>query len=691
MKKILLVFVLLFFCNQNFGQSVNNKIDSLQVLIKQSKPEESLNHIYKLGILYGSNTKDSIQFSKEKITAVANNFNSSNEIFNFKMGVVTGYYDIDKYKEANAVLEETSKLIQSIEDEARFYRSKAQLLQVESSFEDAKQAYQEAILRYKKIDNERDLKECYNNIAACAQQLGQYEEAIQFQQKALSLAEKLNDITSKSKALNNISVLYQKLDDLETSEKYILEALKIDDSINDKAGIAGSYINLGIVNRKIANANNDTARFQKARESYMTALQIAEEENLYRIKAASLANLANLENDFENYETAIKYGKESIAFSIEQNNVFGEMISRLNLGYSYRMNKNYLESEIQLQKALKIAKQIKFQRGIEECYRALSDLYSDTGQFEKSLTYFKDLTKLKDSLASVEVKNNINEMEIKYETEKKERDLAETRADLAESELKVRQKNNLIYGSLGLALILGLLGYLFYNQQKLKNRQLQKEAELKEALVKIETQNKLQEQRLRISRDLHDNIGAQLTFIISSIDNLKYGLKEATKTTRDKLSSISDFTSQTIYELRDTIWAMNKEDITFEDLQVRISNFIDKAKVASEKTQFSFSIDSAINPEHSFSSVVGMNIYRIIQEAVNNSLKYADASEIKVSIKKEASHFTITVMDNGKGYDINTVEMGNGLNSMKKRAKDINTTINYDSEIGKGTKISFTF
>jgi signal transduction histidine kinase len=351
-------------------------------------------------------------------------------------------------------------------------------------------------------------------------------------------------------------------------------------------------------------------------------------------------------------------------------------------------NNKTTEARKYANQGLDLSKKYGIKLMLKEGYALLTEIAEKENNYKEANTYLYDYIAIKDSILNETNSRIIEETEAKYETEKKERDLAETRADLAESELKVRQKNNLIYGSLGLALILGLLGYLFYNQQKLKNRQLQKEAELKEALVKIETQNKLQEQRLRISRDLHDNIGAQLTFIISSIDNLKYGLKEATKTTRDKLSSISDFTSQTIYELRDTIWAMNKEDITFEDLQVRISNFIDKAKVASEKTQFSFSIDSAINPEHSFSSVVGMNIYRIIQEAVNNSLKYADASEIKVSIKKEASHFTITVMDNGKGYDINTVEMGNGLNSMKKRARDIKGAITYSSEIKKGSFVT---
>lgn len=127
------------------------------------------------------------------------------------------------------------------------------------------------------------------------------------------------------------------------------------------------------------------------------------------------------------------------------------------------------------------------------------------------------------------------------------------------------------------AILLSVLGYLLYNQQKLKNRQLQKESELKEALARIETQNKLQDQRLKISRDLHDNIGAQLTFIISSIENLQYGFEIKNEKLTKKLQDISAFTKETIYELRDTIWAMNKSEISLEDLQTRISNFVENA------------------------------------------------------------------------------------------------------------------
>jgi signal transduction histidine kinase len=257
--------------------------------------------------------------------------------------------------------------------------------------------------------------------------------------------------------------------------------------------------------------------------------------------------------------------------------------------------------------------------------------------------------------------------------------------------LEVRRKNTFIFGSLGLALILGLLGYLLYNQQKMKNRQLQKETELTSALAKIETQNKLQEQRLRISRDLHDNIGAQLTFIISSIDNLKYGFTDISEKLGNKLIGISSFTQQTIYELRDTIWAMNKENITFEDLQSRIANFIEHAKNASEKTDFSFNIDENVDETHIFSSVEGMNIYRIIQEAVNNALKYASADEIEVNISEKENKYTVEITDTGIGFDQDSTELGNGLNNMKKRAREIGGNIKFVSKINKGTKVILNF
>ena len=240
---------------------------------------------------------------------------------------------------------------------------------------------------------------------------------------------------------------------------------------------------------------------------------------------------------------------------------------------------------------------------------------------------------------------------------------------------------------IAIAVIAILIGFVVYNRQKLKTIKLEKEAELKEALRFIETQNKLQEQRLQISRDLHDNIGSQLTFIISSLDNLKYGFDIANEGLKNKLFGIRNFTKDTITELRDTIWAMNKEEITLQDLSTRISNFIENAKAASKGIRFEFEIDNSIPENISFSSLKGINLYRIIQESVNNALKHAQATRIAVSISASGKGYTIKIEDNGNGFNTEDAGLGNGLNNIRKRASESSGELAVVTAPGKGTSI----
>ena len=237
-----------------------------------------------------------------------------------------------------------------------------------------------------------------------------------------------------------------------------------------------------------------------------------------------------------------------------------------------------------------------------------------------------------------------------------------------------------------MAFLLAFIGFLVYKQQKLRNVQLVRESELNQAITIIETQNKLQKQRLEISRELHDNIGSQLTFIISSIDNLKfYNLtKEAIL---DKYDKISGFTRNTITELRDSIWAMNKEEITFEDLKSRTANFIENAKISLQGIDFKFNYPS----EHesiALNSKTGIYIYRIIQEAVNNAIKHAEATEITVDVEVEDQQVIIQISDNGKGFDISNVEKGNGLQSLENRANEIGAKLQFESHNGTQVKLS---
>ena len=538
-------------------------------------------------------------------------------------------------------------------------------------------------------------------------------------QKNLKNAEKINYELGMADAYSQLSLVYSYQGKYEESAKKTIEGIKIYEKLNKLDRVADYYAEMGYTmkyrdlgkalyymqkGKAIAEANNFENELKDIYNNYGVLKEINHEldsavfyfEKGLLIKEKlndtigipySWSNLAGTYGLQGNFSKSREYFNKSLQQRLEWADSLGIAENYTQLGEVFMAEEKWSEAIQLMHKSLPISLKKQYQNLTQYNYKMLSDIFKKMNNADSALYYFEQYAMVKDSVHSLKVQQNIAALNIEFETEKKQNEILQQRAQLAEKDLEVRRKNTFIFGSLGLALVLGLLGYLLYNQQKLKNRQLQKEGELKTALAKIETQNKLQEQRLRISRDLHDNIGAQLTFIISSIDNLKYGFTDIGEKLGNKLSNISNFTSQTIYELRDTIWAMNKENITFEDLQTRIANFIEHAKNASAKTEFSFNIDENVDETHVFSSVEGMNIYRIIQEAVNNALKYASAGEVEVNISKIQNQYQIEISDNGSGFDPKTTEMGNGLNNMKKRAREIGGNLQIKSS-KKGTSIT---
>ncbi|NCO63887.1 MAG: tetratricopeptide repeat protein [Flavobacteriales bacterium] len=526
-----------------------------------------------------------------------------------------------------------------------------------------------------------------------------------------SLNFKIGNIFSKKALLDSAMVYYLKA--LDFYEKK--EAVVVANSL--KSNIGTIYMTLKNYNKALEYFNENIEFFKNSDQQEFLGNALVNKATVYLYKKDTVQAIFNLKKGIEASEMANAYPTLGSAYN--------------NLGTIYNNKKDFQQAKKYILKSIEIREKANLKTELESSKLTLAGIYNELGEFKKSkplllqnlkvfekeelldkllLTYLQLIPvfayeakpdsvsfytnkyiKTQEVYAQENMQTITSELETKYQTEKKEREILAQRANIAEKELNINRKNTQIIGLVILAVVLSFLGYLLYNQQKLKHIQLKKESELKEALIKIETQNKLQEQRLRISRDLHDNIGAQLTFIISSIDNLQYGFKINNEKLTNKLSNISAFTKETIYELRDTIWAMNKSKISFEDLQVRTSNFVDKANSISKDTNFEFILDRSITNQTVLTSIQGMNIYRIIQEAVNNSLKYSEAKNIKVAFKKLENTLQISITDDGKGFDIETVEMGNGLNNIKKRAHDISAIININSKLEEGTSIQLLF
>jgi signal transduction histidine kinase len=536
------------------------------------------------------------------------------------------------------------------------------------------------------LDSLSRLREIYDRLHYQELRAGRYEECLNYIQLALTTAEKMRDTAMISLHYADKAILYHDFEDYEKGIEYGKIAFKIMNEAKKK-----EYRYLIFANNSIAINFDDWGKGDSALYyHYMNVDYLKHVKDSTRFSFV-FNNIGNTLLKQEKFEQARKMILRALTLNKMSKKVYNLATNYTNLATIDYELKNYESAKANFVLANQYARESESIEKIRDVIQQEAWFYKKTGDYKMALEKQEAFYVLRDSIFNKDRAQKVAEMETKYETEKKERDLAETRANLAEKDLEVERKNLFFYGATGIAIIFALLGFLIFKQQRLKNRQLQREAELKEALARIETQNKLQEQRLRISRDLHDNIGSQLTFVTSSLDNLKYKLDGEDSVVSQKLDAISQFTTQTIYELRDTIWAMNKEKINMDDLRVRISNFIDKAGSVRDGITYQFLISEKIDVEDSMPSVQGMNVYRIIQEAINNSLKYSEASNIEVFLDVQQDLYVLEIKDNGKGFHSESVSKGNGLANIEKRTRDLKGESVIESEPGKGTRILITF
>ncbi len=532
----------------------------------------------------------------------------------------------------------------------------------------------------KKSKTDSLLATTYAGLGNYYKHVGDYPKSLNNLLTALKLAEKMKDSVYIGGMNANLGQLYLQKEELQQAKNYLNLAI----NYLNKHKTNPHYL---IAIHTMANLQGMSGNIQQALEIDEEGLRLCEQIKSDNLKATFLDNKANCFMFSNRLDSARYYFNECLKLDLISKNEKQISDSYANLAQLAAFSNQPVEVIANAQKSIAIAEKVNYNPGIIKNYLLLVDFYKGKGDYQNAFDYYSKYLKSYKNLINERKEIAAAEFKTIYETEKKEKELLISKAKIAESELEIKKKNTQ-FQILALVLVALLaIGYLIYRQQKLKNKQQEQEFQLKSAIKEIETQNQLQEQRLSISRDLHDNIGAQLTFVISSVDNLKYGDQISDAKIVNQLTKISDFTKSTIIELRDTIWAMNKNEFTFEDLRSRIFNFIEKAKSARVEIDFKFLVDDSLK-ETKFSSLVGINLYRTIQEAINNAMKYAEASQILVEVNKVDQGIKINIQDNGKGFDLDTVIQGNGLHNMKKRIEDVNGTFNLVSQLQKGTVIT---
>lgn len=570
-----------------------------------------------------------------------------------------------------------------------YMRGQIQCYNVLGNYYERKTAYQKALEAYEQALTlvEQDSKQTgaailINNIAILYMRRGDYDQALEWYIRALELEEAANNQRGVAESYNNIGVLYYYQQNIDKTLEYFEKSIVIEEQLNQPDLLKKGYNNIGALYDYQKKYDQSLYYYQK---SYALSQQLNDRQEM----AINLNNIATAYLGMGYLDTAANYLQQAVALHQASQDYRGMSTSYYNFATLYQGQKNYTKAQELFEQSLSIAQQYGLRELETEAYKGLAQLAETREQYQVANDYWRSFRAAKDSLLNTNTTKAIAIVEAKYQVAKKEKALLEKQVEIEQRDFELQQKNLQLLVAAGIGALLLLLGLLVVYVLRQRNQQLERQRALEAVQAQLASQEKLNQQRYLISRDLHDNIGAQLTFIISSIGNLPYGF-DLTPALHNKLQSIATFTRQTIRELRDTIWAMNKASISLEELHERLRSFVQAAQAASPSTAILLNRPTNTATMPPLSSLQGMNVYRILQEALNNALKHAQAKTITIDLTPNPQQLLVQLQDDGKGFDKQQVALSHGLHNMQKRAQEIGADFQLDTTLGKGSQISLT-
>jgi ligand-binding sensor domain-containing protein len=198
---------------------------------------------------------------------------------------------------------------------------------------------------------------------------------------------------------------------------------------------------------------------------------------------------------------------------------------------------------------------------------------------------------------------------------------------------------------------------------------------------------KLMALRMKISRDLHDEVGSTLSGIGLMSEIAKKQLENKSENeVKSSLEKISFNSEETLGKMSDIVWAINPQNDTYEKMIDRLKNFA-KNTATPLGIQLNFDLDKNLS-QFNLDMQRRNNIYLICKEAMNNAIRYSGCRNINFSIRTQDHQMKIAIADDGKGFDAQKIYTGNGLKNMRARADEIKIDLKVYSENEKGTIIS---
>lgn len=398
----------------------------------------------------------------------------------------------------------------------------------------------------KKLEYPKGIAAAYNLMALNEEQRGNYAKTIEYHFKALEILETEQEEENIANLYHNIGKAYGLQKDFEQSSKYLIKGLKFFEKMNNHYGIAISCNVLGISYRN----QND---FESAISYHTKGLQHAKKTKNNNLIARISLNLAGDLDYTENFELVVQSFNNALDAFIKMDDKKGEAIALNNLGAAYLENKKNEKAIVFLLRSIEKAKTIKFKPLISHNYLLINKAYSENKNFQKANEYALMLNDINDSLLDESKLKIINELETKYQVEKKEQEivLQERKIEILEKDKKIR--NYTLYGLLIFVILLIISGLGWFRNYK--NKKIAKEMEIR----------------------------YQLDLYIKEIELLKNTSKSEQPNTQELDSSLKDFLSEREFDVLTELSKGNTNKEIGETLFISVNTVKSHLKSIYEK------------------------------------------------------------------------------------------------------------
>ncbi|TZF86387.1 tetratricopeptide repeat protein (plasmid) [Pedobacter sp. BS3] len=560
--------------------------------------------------------------------------------------------------------------------------------------------------------------EALHNLAITYEAQGNYQTALNYNFRALKIRKLLADSIKTANTLNNIGISYDELGNFTLALKYYNEAYQIYKKLNDREKLAMVTTNLGILFKGHEDFRQAIAYYKEAYAIYKTlkmplesafteanlgsgyhythqydsclyyslkAAKVLKEQHILQFLPVTYANAGIAYFELGNTAKALELLQSALTQHARYGNKKEMSFCNIHLARIMMKQKNNAAAQAYLKQAISLGEQIGASKQVMDAQLLLADVYRDEKDFERAYQAQQAYGFIKDSLFRKEKTRLITEFQTKYETEKKEQQIVSLNQQNTIQQLKIRQRTVLLLIAVALLLAGAIITYLLNNRRKLKaEARLQTEINKQQELTTRAVLDAEERERRRIATDLHDGVGQILSAALMNLSSLfkKLGLKGDEETQAQRSLNL---VTEGYSEMRTISHQMMPNALLKAGLASAVKDFLNHI----DENQIKVSLET-VGLTKRLDEQVETVLYRVIQETVNNVIKHASASKLTVQIIHDTDSTSVTIEDNGKGFDSRKLagNEGIGLKNIRSRVELLKGIVDIDSTPGKGTMVA---